>query len=66
MSIPYIVTKLMHGQLDKSGYLTEIQSKRITVERPAAGVVNIDGEPMMMDALLDVRITPQNIPIIVP
>ena len=49
---------LMHGLLDRSRYLTEIQSAHITVERPSAGVVNLDGEPVMMDAVLEVRVLP--------
>lgn len=64
--IPDIVTKLMIGKLDKSRYLTEYQSAHITVERPSDGVVNIDGEPVMMEAQLDIRVTPQNLRILVP
>ena len=66
VTIPDVVTKLMDGRIDKSRYLTEIQAAHITVERPAAGVVNIDGEPVMMDAELDVRVVPQNIRVVVP
>ena len=65
VTIPDVVAKLMDGRLDKSRYLTERQAAHITVERPA-GVVNIDGEPVMMDAKLDVRIAPQNLKILVP
>ena len=61
VTIPDVVTKLMDGRLDKSRYLTERQAAHITVARPAAGVVNIDGEPVMMGAKLDVRIAPQNL-----
>ena len=64
--IPDIVTKLMIGKLDKSRYLTEYQAAHITVERSTDGVVNIDGEPVMMEAVLDVRNIPQSLSIIVP
>lgn len=64
--IPAFVGMLMHGHLNRSRYLTEIQSAHITVERPSAGVVNIDGEPVMMDALLDVRILPQSLKVVIP
>ena len=66
VTIPDVVAKLMDGRLDKSRYLTERQAAHITVERPAAGVANIDGEPVMMDAELDVRIAPQNLKMLVP
>ena len=54
--LPAFVTMLMHGLLDRSRYLTEIQAAHITVERPSAGVVNLDGEPVMMDAVLEIRV----------
>ena len=56
----------MDGRIDTSRYITEVQAAHITVERPAAGVVNIDGEPMMMDATLDIRIVPLNLKIVMP
>ena len=65
-SIPIVVTKLMDGRIDTSRYITEIQAAHITVKRPAAGVVNIDGEPMMMDANLDIRIKPLSLAIVMP
>lgn len=64
--VPDIVAKLMDGRIDKSRYLKEIQGAHITVERPAAGVVNIDGEPVMMDANLDIRIEPLNLKVLAP
>jgi diacylglycerol kinase family enzyme len=65
LSIPSTVTRLLHGRLDKTGYLTEIQAKTITVERPAPGVVNIDGDPVIMDASLEVRMVPQSLSVMV-
>ena len=65
-SIPIVVTKLIDGRIDTSRYITEIQAAHITVERPAAGVVNIDGEPVMMDANLDIRIEPLNLKVLAP
>ena len=64
--LPAFVGMLMHGHIDRSRYLTEIQSAHITVERPSAGVVNIDGEPVIMDATLDVRSVPKSLNIVVP
>ena len=65
-AIPTFVGMLMHGHIDRSRYLTEIQSAHITVERPAAGVVNIDGEPVMMEAVLEVKMLPQSLKVLVP
>ena len=52
--------------IDRSRYLTEIQSAHITVERPSTGVVNIDGEPVIMDATLEVGIVPKSLRIVTP
>lgn len=65
-TIPTIVTKLMDGRIHTSRYLSEYQAAHITVERPSDGVVNIDGEPVMMAAALDVRVMPQSIKIVAP
>jgi len=65
-AIPAILSKLMRKRLDKSRYLTIHRSSHITLERPTDGVVNIDGEPVMMPATLDVRIIPQNLSILIP
>ena len=65
-AIPAFVGMLMHGHIDRSRYLTEIQSAHITVERPSAGVVNIDGEPVIMDATLEVGIVPKSLRIVTP
>ena len=62
--LPAFVTMLMHGLLDRSRYLTEIQAAHITVERPSAGVVNLDGEPVMMDAVLDIRVVPGSLGVV--
>ena len=64
--LPAFVGMLMHGHLDRSRYLTEIKSAHITVERPSDGVVNIDGEPVMMEAVLEVKVVPQSLNIVVP
>ena len=65
-NIPSIVSKLLRGKLNESKYLTEYQAAHIKVERPTDGVVNIDGDPVMMPAVLDVRIEPKNLKIVCP
>jgi len=62
--LPAFVTMLMNGLLDRSRYLTEIQASHITVERPSAGVVNLDGDPVMMEAVLDVRVVPGSLGVV--
>ena len=63
---PFAAAKLMRGRLHKSRYHTDYQAAHIRVERTAPGVVNIDGEPLMMPATLDVRIVPKNLLVVCP
>jgi len=65
-TVPIVVTQLMDGRIDQSHYIMERQSAHITVERSTSDVVNIDGEPVMMGAKLDVRVVPLNLAIVVP
>lgn len=63
-AIPDILSKLMHSRLDKSRYLTIRQSSHFTLERSAGGVVNLDGDPVMMEAVLDVRVVPGSLGVV--
>ncbi|MBR6334039.1 MAG: diacylglycerol kinase family lipid kinase [Bacteroidales bacterium] len=66
LKAPVAVANLMLGQLNKSRLHTDYQAARILVERPAPGVVNVDGEPVMMPETLDIRIVPKSLRVICP
>lgn len=66
LKAPVAVANLMLGRLNKSRLHTDYQAARILVERPAPGVVNVDGEPVMMPETLDIRIVPKSLRVICP
>ena len=55
---PFVATQLMAGHIHFSPYFQSLQAKKIFVQRKKNAVVNIDGEPMMMDKDLLVEIKP--------
>ena len=66
LKAPVLVGKMMLGRLNKSRLHTDYQAAHILVERPAPGVVNVDGEPVMMAETLDIRIVPQSLQVVCP
>lgn len=60
----HVANQLMLGQIDRSRYFTETKFQKVVVERPTDDVVNVDGEPIMMPARLEVEVVPQSLTII--
>ncbi len=61
---PFVATQLLAGHIHHSPYFQSLQAKKILVRRKKNAVVNIDGEPMMMDKDLLVEIRPQSLKIL--
>ena len=61
---PFVATQLMAGQIHHSPYFQSLQAKKILVRRKKNAVVNIDGEPIMMDKDLLVEIRPHSLKIL--
>ena len=61
---PFVATQLMAGHIHFSPYFQSLQAKKIFVQRKKNAVVNIDGEPMMMDKDLLVEIKPLSLKIL--
>ncbi|MBO7490849.1 MAG: diacylglycerol kinase family lipid kinase [Bacteroidales bacterium] len=66
LKAPAAVIKMMLGRLNKSRLHTDYQAAHIHLERPAPGVVNVDGEPVMMTETLDIRIVPKSLRVVCP
>ncbi len=66
LEAPDTVVKLMLGQMNKSRYHKDFQAAHVLLERPSPGVVNIDGEPVIMPATLDVRVVPASLRVLCP
>lgn len=66
LQAPTTAMKMMTGHLDRDRHFTEIKAQQILVERASEGVVNIDGEPVVMPATLDIRMVPASLKIVCP
>jgi diacylglycerol kinase family enzyme len=61
---PFVATQLLAGQIHHSPYFQSLQAKKILVRRKKDAVVNIDGEPIMMDKDLLVEVKPLSLKIL--
>jgi len=63
-TIPMMVFHLFNKTADQSEYVEIIRGKHIRIEREAAAVVHIDGEPKEMGTLLDIVVKPATLQIL--
>ena len=61
---PFVATQLLAGHIHFSPYFQSLQAKKIFVRRKKNAVVNIDGEPVMMDKDLLVEIKPLSLKVL--
>ena len=61
---PFVATQLLAGHIHHSPYFQSLQAKKIFVRRKKNAVVNIDGEPIMMDKDLLVEIKPLSLKVL--
>lgn len=63
--MPQLGARIFNKTLHKSAQVKVLSGKQIIIKREIAEVVNIDGEPVMMEHNIDVKIIPANLKIIV-
>lgn len=63
---PIIGIQLFTRQIDKNTNIHSFRTAELTISRPKAGIMHIDGEPLMMQADLNIRCHPSGINIITP
>lgn len=61
-----LMGRLFIGSFDQSSAVRMEQTTEVTVRRPAAGPVHLDGEPFTMAETLHVRVRPQSLRLLVP
>jgi YegS/Rv2252/BmrU family lipid kinase len=64
-AIPLLV-RLFNGTLHRSRRMKAEQGKRIVIRRAAEGPAHLDGEPVMLGSLLDVRVVPESLRVLIP
>jgi len=66
VSAPNLGTRLFIKNIDKSHYVETFQCKKIVVKRKEPGVVHFDGEPVEMGEILNIKVVPTGLNVIVP
>lgn len=61
-----LLMRLFNGTIHKSRLAHIAQGKRIVIRREAAGPAQLDGEPVMLPAELDVRVVPSSLRVLIP
>ncbi len=56
---PIIAMQLFNGTIDKNVHIKTFKCERLVIRRKDSGVMHCDGEPLTMDAVLDIKIVPQ-------
>lgn len=61
---PIVAIQLMNGHIDHSRYFKSFKAQKIMVQRTKNAVVNIDGEPVMMDQNLQIEVKPNSLKVL--
>jgi diacylglycerol kinase family enzyme len=63
--MPQLGARIFNKTIHQSANVLVLSGKHIIIEREKTEVVNIDGEPLMMDLQIDIKLIPANLKIIV-
>ena len=58
VEVPFIVTQLFSNSIYKNSRVTTFSTHKLTIKRKYDGPVHYDGEPAIMDAVLDIEVVP--------
>ena len=61
-----LLARLFTGSFHRSDSVTTLQTKEVTIKRPAAGPAQLDGEPCTLGEELHVRVKPLSLRLLVP
>jgi len=63
---PFIAMRLFRGTIDRSSAVTTTRGREITIRRAAPGPVHLDGEPFTMAEILNIRVRPASLKVLLP
>jgi YegS/Rv2252/BmrU family lipid kinase len=66
VELPFIANLLYWKQIDKSKYVEVIKAKKIKLTQEKNKTINLDGEPVKLGKVLNIKINPLSLKIIVP
>jgi diacylglycerol kinase family enzyme len=64
--MPLIGMEMFLKKYNNSRYVDALKGSAILIKRPEAGVFNIDGEPIMMEKDIQIKVLPEALKVIVP
>ena len=65
LEAPQVALEMLNKTLDKNMKIKTFRTKHIHVHREAPGVIHFDGDPVMTEADVDIRLVPKGIKVIV-
>ncbi len=63
---PLLLARLFHGTLHHADTVSMQQCTNVRIRRPAAGPAHLDGEPFTLPEVIEVRIVPRSLRLLVP
>lgn len=66
INLPFIGFDMFAKKFNRSKFVITYRGRHITINRHEAEVVNINGEPVMMEKELNINISPSSLKVIVP
>lgn len=66
LSAPNLGTRLFLKNIDKSRFVETFECEKIVVKRKSADVIHYDGEPGEMGAMLNIKVIPNGLNVMVP
>ena len=63
--MPQLGARIFNKTIHRSSHVKVLSGNHIIIKREKSEVVNIDGEPLIMDLQIDIKLIPANLKIIV-
>lgn len=64
VEVPFVVAQLFANAIDKNNRVTTITARHISIRRKNNGPVHYDGEPAIMDAVLNIEAVPDGLKVL--
>lgn len=66
LDVAPLAIQLFTKQIDRNSKIKTMKARRVTIIRQHAGVMHLDGEPVMADSRIDISVIPQSLRVITP
>ena len=66
LSAPLLLARLFHGTLHRADSVSMTQCTNVRIRRPSAGPAHLDGEPFVLANVIEARIVPKSLRLLVP